>query len=111
MSSTIRNRSLSGPAITAVLVLILLVVGYEAFAWTFNRKYVPVGSSLLLNYKGALLFGGRNYPAEGRLADIRNGEIGVVEQMPGPGRHFYCPIWWERTLVPDQVVKPGEVAI
>ena len=31
--------------------------------------------------------------------------------MPGPGRHFYCPIWWERTLVDDVVVHPGELAI
>ena len=31
--------------------------------------------------------------------------------MPGPGRHFYCPIWWERTLVDDVVVQPGELAI
>ena len=31
--------------------------------------------------------------------------------MPGPGRHFYCPIWWQRNLVPDVVVRPGELAI
>ena len=31
--------------------------------------------------------------------------------MPGPGRHFYCPICWERTLVDDVVVQPGELAI
>jgi regulator of protease activity HflC (stomatin/prohibitin superfamily) len=31
--------------------------------------------------------------------------------MPGPGRHFYCPIWWECKIVKDQVVAPGEVAV
>jgi regulator of protease activity HflC (stomatin/prohibitin superfamily) len=31
--------------------------------------------------------------------------------MKGPGRHFYCPLWWERTIVDDLIVKPGEVAI
>ncbi len=31
--------------------------------------------------------------------------------MPGPGRHFYCPIWWERTIVDDVVVQPGQLAV
>ena len=34
-----------------------------------------------------------------------------MEKMPGPGRHFYCPIYWERTLVDDVVVQPGELGI
>jgi hypothetical protein len=70
---------------------------------------VPEGHSLLLRDKGPLLFNwGRTY-AENRFA--KEGEIGVLEDMPGPGRHFYCPIWWERTLVPDVVVKPGELMV
>ncbi|MFP6766119.1 MAG: SPFH domain-containing protein, partial [Planctomycetaceae bacterium] len=32
-------------------------------------------------------------------------------EMVGPGRHFYCPLWWECTLVPDTLIKPGEVGI
>jgi len=35
----------------------------------------------------------------------------VMEQMLGPGRHFYCPLWWERTLVDDILIEPGELAI
>ncbi len=87
------------------------LAGWEVLEFAVNRVYVPVGSSLLLQYKGPLLFGSRVYPADGRLADMNNGEIGVIEQMPGPGRHFYCPIWWERTIVEDRIVQPGEVAI
>jgi regulator of protease activity HflC (stomatin/prohibitin superfamily) len=94
-----------------VTLAILGFVGWEIVEFTVNRIYVPVGSSLLLQYKGPLLFGRGAQPADGRLADVSKGEIGVVEQMPGPGRHFYCPIWWERVLVEDKVVKPGEVAI
>ena len=72
--------------------------------------YVPEGKSLLLRYKGPLLFTwGNKYAARGQFAE--EGEIGVMKMMPGPGRHFYCPIWWERTLVPDVVVQPGELAI
>jgi regulator of protease activity HflC (stomatin/prohibitin superfamily) len=86
-------------------------VAWEIVEFTVNRVYVPVGSSLLLQYKGPLLFGRGAKPPDGRLADVSKGEIGVVEAMPGPGRHFYCPVWWVRTIVPDKVVQPGEVAI
>src|SRR5580765_4226826 len=96
-------------------VLALLAVAglaaWQIVEYTINRVYVPVGSSLLLQYKGPLLIGRRIYPENGRLADMTKGEIGVVEQMPGPGRHFYCPIWWERTIVKDELVLPGEVAV
>ncbi len=92
----------------AVLVAILPL--YEAFVWTVNYKYVPEGYSLLLRYKGPLLFTWDNkYAPEGCFA--KEGEIGVLENMPGPGRHFYCPIWWERKVVEDVVVRPGELAV
>ena len=94
-----------------VVLLLAGALGWEAFEWTVNRISVPVGSSLLLQYKGPLLFGSRNKPQDGQLANLERGEIGVVEQMPGPGRHFYCPIWWECKIVKDQVVAPGEVAV
>jgi regulator of protease activity HflC (stomatin/prohibitin superfamily) len=99
------------PFFGLVTLAVIGMAGSEAFEFAVNRVYVPVGSSLLLQYKGPLLFGSRVYPADGRLADMNKGEIGVIEQMPGPGRHFYCPIWWERTIVEDRIVQPGEVAI
>lgn len=93
--------------IFVVLVGLLL---YEAFQWTVSRVYVPEGMSLLLRYKGPLVFtSGNKYARPGHFAE--EGEIGVKEKMPGPGRHFYCPIWWERTLVDDLVVKPGQLAV
>lgn len=102
-----RNGLLIAAAAAFLLVAGLL---YEAFEWTINRIYVPAGKSLLLRYKGPLVFTWDNrYAAPGHFAEP--GEIGVLEQMPGPGRHFYCPIWWERTLVDDVVVQPGQLAI
>jgi hypothetical protein len=89
-------------------------VAYQGFDWTVNRYYVPDGHSLLLRYKGPLIMTWTGkYAAPGQFArhDGNGTEIGVLEDMPGPGRHFYCPIWWERNLVPDVVVKPGELAI
>ncbi len=88
-----------------------LLVAYGVFEWTVNRIYVPVGHSLLLRYKGPLIFGIAR-PAVGRFA-IRDKfgrpEVGIIEDMPGPGRHFYCPIWWERKIVPDTEVGPSEI--
>jgi hypothetical protein len=91
-------------------LLLIVFVLFEAFQWTVNRIYVPAGRSLLLRYKGPLIFSwGNRYATPGHFA--QEGEIGVKEEMPGPGRHFYCPIWWERTLVDDVVVQPGQLAI
>jgi regulator of protease activity HflC (stomatin/prohibitin superfamily) len=110
-NATPERRSISGPVVSLVIVAMLGYASFEAFQWTFCRWYVPVGSSLLLQYKGPFVFGKRVYPKPGHLANLAEGEIGVAEQMPGPGRHFYCPIWWENRLVKDQIVEPGQVAI
>lgn len=108
---TSHNRSLAG----GVIVLAVLAgVAWPTFEWTVNRIYVPVGKSLRLRYKGPLLLGARVYPKQGDLARVNaqgQMEIGIVEQMLGPGRHFFCPIWWETELVEDKIVKPGEIAI
>jgi hypothetical protein len=71
--------------------VIVTTVLYQGFNWTVNRVYVPEGKSLLLRYKGPLFLTWHNKYAEGKFA--QDGEIGVLENMPGPGRHFYCPIW------------------
>jgi regulator of protease activity HflC (stomatin/prohibitin superfamily) len=95
---------------TATGTIVVAVVLWAAFDWTVNRIYVPEGKSLLLRYKGPLLImWGNKYASAGNFA--QEGEIGVMKTMPGPGRHFYCPIYWERTLVDDVVVQPGELAI
>ncbi len=100
-----RYVQLTGSAI----VLVLLVVGaFGVFHWTVNRIYVEPGHSLMLRYKGPLL-GAAEYAEAGQFAE--EGQVGVLERLRGPGRHFYCPIWWERTIVPDQVVLPGHVAV
>jgi hypothetical protein len=94
-----------------IVLLVVAVAGYEAFEWTVNRVYVPEGKSLQLRYKGPLIFTWLAKEAGvGKFADESNGEMGVLEQLRGPGRHFYCPIWWERNIVDDVVVHTGEIA-
>jgi hypothetical protein len=89
-------------------LLFALFVAYTGYEWTVNRVYVQEGQSLLLRYKGSL-FGTSPEPKAGFWAE--RGEKGVQREMPGTGRHFYSPIWWETTLVPDTIVRPGEVGI
>lgn len=86
----------------------VLVGLFLCFQWFVCRVYVPTGHSLLLRYKGPLIGGGTD-AAPGRLAQA--GEVGVLEEMRGPGRHFYNPIYWERTIVPDVVIFPGQLGI
>src|SRR5262249_40315580 len=95
--------------VTLGFAAVALVLGALAFHWMVNRVYVPPGHSLLLRYKGPLLFGPRQTAKPGYWA--AEGEIGVLERMRGPGRHFYCPIWWERTVYPDTLIKPGDVGV
>lgn len=94
-----------------IIVFLLIVgsIGVATFYWMINRVYVPVGHSLLLQNKGPLIFGTRKRATPGQFA--KEGEQGTIEQLRGPGRHFYCPIWWRREIVKDQVVNPGEVAV
>ncbi len=89
------------------------LLGLAAVAFTFhmmvNCIYINEGESLRLRYKGPLVFGSGKPAVVGQFA--QPGEVGILENMKGPGRHFYCPIWWERIRVPDIVIKPGEVGI
>ena len=92
-----------------VIGLIIIVGLYVSFVWTVNRIYVNEGESLMLRYKGPLIFGSRERAKTGHWAT--EGQIGILAKLRGPGRHFYCPIWWERQIVPDVVIKTGEVGV
>lgn len=91
----------------------LAIAGLGLFGFTahmlVNCIYINEGESLLLSYKGPLVFGSAKPAKPGHFA--QPGEVGIYEEMKGPGRHFYCPIWWKRERVTDVVVKPGQVAI
>lgn len=92
-------------------MVLVALAGWGAFEWTVNRVYVPPGKGLMLRYKGPLLLGSKIYAKPGKFADESAGEIGVYGELRGPGRHFYCPLWYERAIVSDVVVPPGSVAV
>ncbi|MEL7336684.1 MAG: band 7 protein, partial [Planctomycetota bacterium] len=105
MNNSINYKKIGGLAFAGIWFFAL---AYIAFLWIGCRVYVPEGHSLMLRYKGPLLLNAQQ-PAPGRLA--RDSEVGVHEQMRGPGRHFFNPLYWETTLVPDVVILPGEVGV
>jgi regulator of protease activity HflC (stomatin/prohibitin superfamily) len=111
-----RSRRRLLPAGTLVVAVLACAVLWQAIEWGYNRVYVPEGKSLLLRYKGFPLFGMTKPPAQpGHFARVDEAgnplEIGFLERMRGPGRHFYCPLWWERELVEDQVIEGGKVGV
>lgn len=92
--------------------LLIAVIGAFTLHWMINRVYVEPGYSLQLRYKGSLLamVGVPVKKAKpGHFAE--EGEVGVLKEMRGPGRHFYCPLWWETEIVPDKIVMPGQIAV
>ncbi len=94
--------------ITVVLLIVLIAAGALAFHWTVNRVYVHQGYSLQLRNKGPFFMPAK-YAEKGYWA--QEGEVGVLEKLRGPGRHFYCPLWWERQIVPDVLIEAGQVGV
>ena len=103
--------------------LAAFLLGLAAFAyfgvwvWTICRTEVPPGQSLLLRYKGPFPFaiGKVEQAPDGTLVKLdasgRPRQVGILEAMPGPGRHFYSPLEYESELVPDVIVKPGKIGL
>lgn len=97
-------------------VALLYVVGYIGFwQWGICRVEVPPGHSLLLNYRGPWPFGTMPQVPDGMLAQTdasgRPLQIGILEVMPGPGRHFYSPLEYKTQLVKDEVIPPGKIGV
>ncbi len=114
MNPRILSRILSGLA----LVVVVSLVGYLVlWQWTICRFEVPAGKSLLLRYKGPFPFALRKWEQaqEGTLVELdaagRPTKVGILEDMPGPGRHFYSPLEYVRELVEDNVIEPGKLGI
>lgn len=115
------KRIPGGPwVILATGLLCVSLGGWTVFEWSVNYHWVPEGHSMLLRYKGPPLpipgLGIRPPSVTGTFATVEDGhrtpeELGVVEQLVGPGRHFYCPFWWECRILEDTVIEPGAVGI
>jgi hypothetical protein len=99
-------------------LLTIVLLGWCAYIgiwqWMICRVEVPAGSSLLVRYKGPWPFGSTAQAREGTLVKVVAGrplEVGILENMPGTGRHFYSPLEYETQLVPDQVIPPGKIGV
>jgi hypothetical protein len=116
MNHPFRAQSLGTVATAFLAVVVLYVVGYLGiWQWMVCRIEVPPGSSLLVRYKGPWPFGSSPLAPEGTLVQTavagRPLQVGILEAMPGPGRHFYSPLEYETQLVKDQVIAPGKLGV
>jgi len=103
-------------AAAVVAALLVFLIGYVGlWQWGACRVEVPPGYSLLLRYKGPWPFGAAPQAEAGSLVRLDGRglplAVGILEAMPGPGRHFYSPLEYETELVKDQVIPPGKVAV
>lgn len=110
-----RNLSRIGLAGAALLSAAFFVGYFLIWRWTICRVEVAPGQSLLLRYKGPFPFGSATQAQEGSLARVdksgRPLEVGILEAMPGPGRHFYSPFEYETKVVPDLIIEPGSLGL
>src|SRR6516225_9741 len=109
-------RALPAAAKAALMVALLGLIGYLGiWQWTICRIEVPAGYSLLIRYKGPWPFGAMPQAPEGTLVQTdaagRPLQVGILEAMPGPGRHFYSPLEYEIQLVKDEVIPPGKIGV
>jgi hypothetical protein len=109
-------ESMRSTARTLVLGFVLLIAAYVGiWQWVICRVEVAPGFSLLVRYKGPWPFGSSTLAAEGTLVQTagpgRPREVGILEAMPGPGRHFYSPLEYETQLVKDEVIAPGKIGV
>ena len=101
---------------TAILGLFAAVFAYVGvWQWMFCRIEVPPGNSLLIRYKGPWPIGRSAKAPDGTLVKLDASgnplQVGILEVMPGPGRHFYSPLEFETELVPDLIVPPGKLGV
>jgi regulator of protease activity HflC (stomatin/prohibitin superfamily) len=115
MNADSRRRIERGLAVVAAVGLVYLVGYVGIWQWVFCRIEVPTGYSLLLRYRGPWPFGTAPEAPEGTLAQTdsrgRPLQIGILEAMPGPGRHFYSPLEFETELVKDTKIEPGKIGV
>ena len=111
------RRGFPGTSIKAFLAVVVLgvLLYLGVWQWIICRIEVPPGYSLLVRYKGPWPFGTRSQGSEGQLVQIdeagRPRGIGILADMPGPGRHFYSPLEYETQLVRDEVIAPGKLGV
>ncbi|MBV8076166.1 MAG: hypothetical protein JO284_07205, partial [Planctomycetaceae bacterium] len=118
--TAIANFFRGRPVVPAVAALaagaVLCLAAYlGVWKWMICRVEVPPGYSLLLRYKGPWPFGSVANAPEGTLVQTdargRPLQVGILEAMPGPGRHFYSPLEYETDLVKDQIIPPGKLGV
>ena len=110
------SRKIKQTIAGVVAAVLVYLVGYVGiWQWGVCRIEVPPGYSLLVRYKGPWPVGSVPQAAEGELvSNDRHGNplrVGILKDMPGPGRHFYSPVEFETKRGEDRIVPPGKIGV
>jgi regulator of protease activity HflC (stomatin/prohibitin superfamily) len=98
------KKSLRVVLIALGVVFVVYVVLYQGiWRWGICRKYCSYGQSLLVTRKTGT-------PA-GRDAYATESQMGVQEQMAGPGRHFLNPWVYAVRSAPNQLIPAGKIGV
>ena len=113
---SLRAQSISTVTRAVLTIALLVLVGYVGvWKWMVCRIEVPAGYSLLVRYRGPWPFGASTLAPEGTLVQTAGAgrpiQVGILETMPGAGRHFYSPLEYETHLVKDEVIPPGRIGV
>lgn len=115
MNERDRRRLEKGIGVALILGIGFLAAYVGIWKWMICRIEVPPGYSLLLRYRGPWPFETVSKAPEGTLVQTDSSgrplQIGILENMPGPGRHFYSPLEFESQLVKDEIIAPGTIGI
>jgi regulator of protease activity HflC (stomatin/prohibitin superfamily) len=91
----------------ALAVVVLVAAAVAAYAvvwrWMICRTYCPIGHSLLVARKTGT-------PAP-RDAYAGEGQQGVLEQLAGPGRHFFNPWTYSVREIEDLFIPAGQIGV
>jgi len=83
-----------------VVLIATLAVG--ALVWFTFRVYVPPDSCAVLVRKMGRALG------DGQMVATESGQRGIQQEVLGPGRYFYNPIWWDYEIKPLLTIPAGD---
>lgn len=91
--------------IPLMVVVALVFVGlYTFWMWGFCRFYVAPNKMAVITAKNGKLLD------PGQIL-AKKGQKGIQEETLGEGRHFLNPIFYEREIVTQTIIKPGQVGV
>jgi len=93
------------PTLRCIFIGFILVFAFLIWWWFFFRVEVESGQCLLLIKKT-----GKDLK-DGQLIALNENEKGVQLKVLPEGRYFYCPLFWEKRIIPATIIPAGKLGV